>query len=38
MLEPERYVEEARRVLPATTVGHEGLTTSLQFVDEEPPD
>jgi ribonuclease Z len=37
MLEPERYVDEARRILPATTVGREGLTTSLQFVDEEPP-
>ena len=37
MLEPERYADEARRILPATTVGHEGLTTSLQFVDEEPP-
>jgi ribonuclease Z len=37
MLEPERYADEARRILPATTIGHEGLTTSLQFVDEELP-
>lgn len=38
MLEPERYLDEARRILPATTIGHEGLTTSLHFVDEQTPD
>ena len=37
MMDPERYVDEARRILPATTIGHEGLTMSLQFVDEQPP-
>jgi ribonuclease Z len=33
MLEPERFVDEARRILPSTTVGYEGLTTSLRFDD-----
>jgi ribonuclease Z len=37
LLDPERYADEARRILPATTIGYEGLTTSLRFVDEEPP-
>src|SRR5262249_29741390 len=37
MLDPERYLDHARRILPATTVGFGGLTTSLRFADEEPP-
>jgi ribonuclease Z len=34
LLDPERYATEATRVFPNTTVGHEGLTTSLRFEDE----
>ena len=37
MLEPERHAEEATRIFPATTIGHEGLTTSLRFDDEPSP-
>jgi ribonuclease Z len=36
MMDPERYVDEARRNLPSTTIGREGLTTSLHFLDDEP--
>jgi ribonuclease Z len=35
LMEPERFVDEARRILPATTVGYEGLTTSLRFEDTD---
>ena len=35
LLEPERYAAEATRIFPDTTVGHEGLTTSLRFEDEQ---
>jgi ribonuclease Z len=37
VLEPERYAEEATRIFPATTIGQEGLTTSLHFEDEQAP-
>jgi ribonuclease Z len=40
LLDPERYLDQARRIVPATTIGHTGLTTSLRFDDEsaDPPD
>jgi ribonuclease Z len=34
LVEPERYAAEATRIVPATTIGREGLTTSLRFEDE----
>jgi ribonuclease Z len=34
MTEPERFAVEATRVFPATTVGYEGLATTLRFEDE----
>jgi ribonuclease Z len=34
LLEPERYAAEATSRFPATTIGQEGLTTSLRFGDE----
>ena len=37
LLDPQRFAGEAQRIVPATTIGHEGLTTSLRFEDEEPP-
>jgi ribonuclease Z len=37
LLEPEQYAEEATRLFPNTTIGHEGLTTSLRFDDEDTP-
>lgn len=33
MLDPERYLHEATRIFPATTIGTEGLTTTLSFDD-----
>ena len=33
LLDPERFVDEARQIVPTTTIGHEGLTTSLRFQD-----
>jgi ribonuclease Z len=37
LLDPERYLDEATRIFPDTTVGREGLTTSLRFTDELGP-
>jgi ribonuclease Z len=37
LLQPERYAHEATRISPATTIGYEGLTTSLRFGDERQP-
>jgi ribonuclease Z len=37
LLDPERFAGEAQRIVPATTIGREGLTTSLRFEDDEPP-
>jgi ribonuclease Z len=34
LLEPEQYVSQATRIFPATTIGREGLTTSLRFEDD----
>jgi ribonuclease Z len=34
MLDPARYLAEATRVHAATTIGYEGLTTSLSFADD----
>jgi ribonuclease Z len=33
MMDPQRHAEEATRILPATVIGHEGLTISLHFPD-----
>jgi ribonuclease Z len=33
MLDPERYLPEATRIHPETSIGHEGLTTTLRFDD-----
>jgi ribonuclease Z len=35
LTEPERFAAEAQRILPSTTVGHEGLRASLRFDDAE---
>ncbi len=35
MLEPQRYLGEATRVLPGSTIGYEGLSTTLRFEDDE---
>jgi ribonuclease Z len=37
LLDPERFAGEAQRIAPATTIGRQGLTTSLRFDDDEPP-
>jgi len=34
MLDPERYVENARRLFGPTTIGHGGLSVTLRFEDE----
>jgi ribonuclease Z len=35
LLDPERFASEAQRIVPATTIGYEGLTTTLRFEDDE---
>lgn len=37
LLDPERHALEATRIFPDTTIGQEGLTTSLRFDDEAAP-
>jgi ribonuclease Z len=37
LLDPARFAGEAQRIVPATTIGYEGLTTTLRFSDDEPP-
>jgi ribonuclease Z len=34
MLDPERYAENATRIFPASTIGHEGLACTLSFEDD----
>jgi ribonuclease Z len=35
LLDPEAYASHATAIFPATTVGREGLTTTLRFADED---
>ncbi len=37
MLDPNRYLENATRIFPATTIGREGLALTLSFEDEPVP-